>query len=184
MDDALWERVQARRTQVRDTLPVSPDGSRSLMRGRNGALHSKNLFVGFLRCGTCGGAITVIYGRPGEIRYGCSRSHRNGLAACTNRLTVRAQVVDTHLLDGLRSELLRAETVRYISGELTYSIERSMRPRLRSRAREQTAQRLQRLVAAIESGFIPSGATIGESADGSPDAELMHWRNRRISVSP
>ena len=52
---------------MRAAIPVSPDGARTLMRGRNGALHSKNLFVGFLRCGTCGGAITVIYGRPGEV---------------------------------------------------------------------------------------------------------------------
>jgi site-specific DNA recombinase len=157
VDDALWRRVEARRSQVRESLPVSPDGRRTLMRGRNGALHSKHLFVGFLRCGGCVGAITVIYGRPGEVRYGCSRSHRNGLAACDNRLTVREQVVDRHLLAGLRAALLHSETVRYITAELTRALNRLMdeRPRLEAEvraARDQAAQRLHRLIAAIENG--------------------------------
>jgi hypothetical protein len=82
------------------------------------------LFVGFLRCGICDGAVTVIYGRPGEVRYGCSRSHRNGLVACDNRLTVRSNVVHEHLLAGLRSELTRPNTIRYITSALTTALNR------------------------------------------------------------
>ncbi|PYR47900.1 MAG: hypothetical protein DMF89_17540 [Acidobacteria bacterium] len=39
-------------------------------------------------------------------------------------MTVRAQVVDTHLLAGLRAALLRPETVRYITGEFTRALNR------------------------------------------------------------
>jgi hypothetical protein len=140
-------------------------------------LHSKNLFVGFLRCGICGWAITVIYGRPGEVRYGCSQSHRNGLAACPNRLTVRGQLVDTHLLAGLRRELLRPETVRYIAAELTRALNRLIddRPQVEAdarAARDQAAQRLQRLIAAIESGVAPD--TLAD-AIRARQADVARW---------
>jgi site-specific DNA recombinase len=196
VDDALWRRVQARRAQVRDVLPVSSDGRRTLMRGRNGSLYSKNLFVGFLRCGICGGSVTAIYGRPGEVRYGCLRSHKNGRAACENRLSVRAKVVDTYLLAGLRHELLRPETLRYITSELTRALNWLVdeRPRLEVEvrtAREQTAQRLQRLIAAIENGVAANtlAAAIGErQADlARLDAQLQDFSeplHQRLAVIP
>jgi site-specific DNA recombinase len=169
VSDDLWRQVAQRRAQFRELLPLRPDGTRGLMRGRHGVLQSPHLFVGFLKCGICGGAITVVYGRRGMVRYGCSRSHKNGIAACDNRLTVRKQVVDAHLLEVLRRELLRPETVRYISGELTRALNRVLdeRPQRESelrKAREQAARGLQRLIAAIERGVDPSSlaATIRE----------------------
>jgi DNA invertase Pin-like site-specific DNA recombinase len=152
----LWRQVQARRAEVSAAVPMRADGRR-LMRGRHGTLHSKHLFVGFMRCSVCGGAVTCLYGRPGAVRYGCSRSQKDGVQACDNRLTVRSQVVDTALLAGLRLELRRPETVQYVVGALTQALNRLIdeRPRVAEEvrlARDQAVQRLQRLITAIEQG--------------------------------
>jgi hypothetical protein len=37
----------------------------------------------------------------------CVQPWRNGIGACSNRLTIRAKIVDAHLLEGHRAELLR-----------------------------------------------------------------------------
>jgi hypothetical protein len=92
---------------------------RGLMRGKNAALHSRHLFSGFLRCGICGGAITVVSGGRGTPRYGCLRHSKNGDSACTNRLTIRAKIADGVLLEGLQAELLRPTTVAFITDRLT-----------------------------------------------------------------
>lgn len=184
ISDDLWRRVQERREQVRRSLPLSSMGTGTLMRGRS-ALHSKHLFVGFMRCGLCGGAVTVMYGRPGMVRYGCSRSHRNGVAACVNRLTVRAALTDEHLLAGVQEELLQPATVRYITSALTASLNRVIdeRPRLESElrtAREQAAQRLQRLIEAIESG-IPAQTLTAAIAGRQSELEQLDTQLASLS---
>jgi site-specific DNA recombinase len=100
VSDELWRRGEERRFAVKS--PPSDDPTRRLMRGRNAALHSPHLFSGFMKCGTCGGAVVVVTGGYGSPRYGCFRSWRNGVDACSNRLTIRAKVADAHLLTGLK----------------------------------------------------------------------------------
>ena len=63
IDDATWSAVQARIAVMRTLFPA-----KGLMRGKNAALHSKHLFSGFLTCGRCGGAITIVSGGAGSPR--------------------------------------------------------------------------------------------------------------------
>jgi DNA invertase Pin-like site-specific DNA recombinase len=154
----LWDAAQQRFREVRSVTATASD--RPLMRGRNAALHSPNLFSGFMRCGICGGSVTAVCSGKGSPRYGCARSWRNGVTDCPNRLTVRVKVVDPLLLEQLREQLLAPETIAYLSTALTTALNQTIdeRPRLLAQARttrEETAQRLQRLVDAIESGIAP-----------------------------
>jgi hypothetical protein len=196
IDPALWDRVQARRHEVRNALPPASPGTPRLMRGRNAALYSKNLFSGFMRCAACGGAITAVNSGNGSPRYGCSRSHRNGLTACPNRLTIRAKVADPLLLTGLRAELVNPATIRYVIDTLTAALnqvidERPQRETETRAAREQAVQRLQRLVDAIEQGVSPVtlAAAIAEreaeiarlDAQLTPLGGSLH---RRLAVIP
>lgn len=153
----LWDRVQKRRASIRAVLTAS--GTRTLMRGRNATLHSKYLFSGFMRCATCGSKITVIHGgsRGSEPRYGCYQSWRNGVSSCANRLTVRATLTDDALLAGLRAEILKPATVKYVADALALEVSRRLTDRPRREAdartaRERAGERLQRLVRAIEDG--------------------------------
>jgi hypothetical protein len=157
--EELWNRVQARRRDIRQSLPESTGAT--LMRGRHAALYSRHLFAGFMRCGVCGGAVTIVTGGYGSPRYGCQMSWRQGVAICPNRVTIRARVVDDRLLTALKAELLAPATVKYITDALAEALNRRIdeRPRLEAEtrtAREQAQQRLQRLVDAIEQGVAPA----------------------------
>jgi DNA invertase Pin-like site-specific DNA recombinase len=159
LSEELWTRVQARRRHVRQSLPEVTGGT--LMRGRHAALYSRHLFAGFMRCGVCGGAVTIVTGGYGSPRYGCQMSWRQGVAVCTNRVTIRAKIVDERLLTALKAELIAPATVKYITDLLAKELNRRIdeRPRLEAEtraAREEVEKRVQRLVEAIEHGIAPA----------------------------
>jgi len=191
----LWDRVATRRAEVRGTLPA--DTGHTLMRGRNAALHSRALFSGFIRCATCGGAIVLVSGGHGSPRYGCRQAWRNDV--CSNKLTVRAKVADAHLLERLRSKLLEPATVAYVTEAVSAALSRHVDDRDQQLAdahteRDQIAQRLERLIHAIENGA-PSAALNGPIAKWQAElgrldtkmadlAELPETTARRLAVMP
>jgi DNA invertase Pin-like site-specific DNA recombinase len=194
VSDVLWSRVRARRAAVRATLqPQSRDG---LMRGRNAALHSRHLFSGFMRCGQCDGPIVVVTGGYGSPRYGCLKSWHHGRPHCANRVTTRAKIVDAHLLAALKRELLAPGTVQYVTDTLSRAINARIanRPQLLAdaqRERQDTKERLQRLVDAIENG-VPASSVAGaiserqgaiERLDGTI-AALSEPLHQRLAVMP
>jgi DNA invertase Pin-like site-specific DNA recombinase len=194
ISEDLWNRVAARRQQVRTILPDAT--GRTLMRGRDAALYSPHLFSGFMTCAVCGGAMTIVSGGLGTPRYGCPRSWRNGTTACTNRLTVRASLVDQALLERLRAELMAPETVRYIADSLAKALNQRVdqRPQLQAEtaaALEQGRERLQRLIDAIENG-VPAASVAGAIADRQADIERLSVRladfdepiEHRLAVMP
>lgn len=194
VSEDLWSLVQARRASIRSTLPTRTGST--LMRGRDAALYSRHLFSGFMTCGTCGGAVVVVTGGHGSSRYGCLRSWRNGTDLCSNRLTVRAKVVDGMLLGRLRHELTAPATVRYISETLATALNARIdhRPQLRadaSAALEQARHRLQRLIDAIEQG-VPATTVSGAIAQRQVEiarftatvAELDEPLEQRLAVMP
>ncbi len=174
VSDDLWNQVLARRTAVRQALPAD---ARPLMRGKNAALHSPHLFSGFMTCGSCGGAVVTVTGGHGSPRYGCLRSWRNGTAVCTNRVSMRAKIVDAHLLTALRRELLEPATVQYVTDALGRALNDRIanRPQLLAdaeRERLEARQRVQRLIAAIESG-IPASTVGSALAERQADLERL-----------
>ena len=195
VSEELWQGAQERRALVRRTLPAQT--GRTLMRGRDAALYSRHLFSGFMTCATCHGAIVIVTGGRGSPRYGCLRSWRNGVDACSNRLTIRAKVADAYLLAGLKAELSAPQTVRYVADALATAMNHRIddRPRLLSDARdarEQASQRLQRLVDAIEQGVAPATLTDAINARQAEltrlDAELVDLGDdplrQRLAVMP
>jgi site-specific DNA recombinase len=152
IDDATWDAVQARRAVIQGkTAP------RGLMRGRIAALHSRHLFSGFLRCGVCSGAITVVSGGYGSPRYGCQRASKQGAASCRNRLTIRAKVADAALLAGLQAYLLKPTTIEYLTAALSSRLNAALDERPKQRAvklaeRDALERKLAHLVRAIEDG--------------------------------
>jgi site-specific DNA recombinase len=150
----IWARVQARRAA---TLAKARQHGSALLRGRGGAMQSRHLFSGFMQCAVCNGSISVVSGSNGNPRYGCQQAWKHGPAACTNRLDIRATLADAVLLKGLQAELLRPETLEYITEQLALALNAvaSERPQAREnlqRAKETAAQRLKNLVDAVEAG--------------------------------
>ena len=114
ISDELWERTQAARKELREAV-ASKGG---LGRGKSGKHYSRHLFSGFTRCGECGGAITSVRGGKGSPRFGCAKSWQNGTSSCSNRLTIRIKVAEPQILSKLQGELLKPQTLAYMTERL------------------------------------------------------------------
>jgi hypothetical protein len=160
ISDDLWQRSQARRREHTRATDKRRHGG-NLISGRVGSLHGKALFTGFMTCGVCGGTISLVNSRTvngvSYSYFGCYDAHRNGVAGCSNRVTARAEHADPILLSRIQSELTRPETVDYVMGQLTAALRKVSertpgdRETLMAR-RDQTKQKVQRLLAALEHG--------------------------------
>ena len=72
-------------------------GNTGLARGQQKQVY---LFSGLLRCGECGGSITLVGGRANKSRseYGCSLHAQRGTAVCSNDTLVRRDHLESQLL--------------------------------------------------------------------------------------
>jgi site-specific DNA recombinase len=97
LDDALWDEVKTRQKATRSTVVENRE-----VRSER-ARRPVYLFSGLLRCGPCGGGYVLV----GARHYGCANSRNRG--TCTNRLTIRRDVLEATVLDGLREHLMHPD---------------------------------------------------------------------------
>lgn len=84
------------------------------------------LFSGLLRCGECGGSVTLVGGRMNKSRseYGCSLHAQRGNAICTNDAMVQRDRLESQLITGLQREVLREDVIDYVIVALQEELER------------------------------------------------------------
>ncbi|MEP7314196.1 MAG: recombinase family protein, partial [Pseudomonadota bacterium] len=104
IDDALWQRVLARRERaaVRGAM-ISAKCSRIDNTGRGGP---KYAFSGLLRCGVCASSMVIVGGTKGWRAYGCSGHKDGGPAVCSNAISVRQTLLEARLVAPLKTDLL------------------------------------------------------------------------------
>jgi site-specific DNA recombinase len=89
----IWDKAQAIKAKY-----ASQRGNKRQTR--------KRLLTGLVRCGCCGGGMTII----GRERYACSARREQG--TCTNATSIKAQELEQRVFNGLQSILLgREETM-------------------------------------------------------------------------
>jgi len=100
----LWERVKARQATLtraptsQATAPALPFFAQQ---------RPRYLLTGKMTCGSCGAS----YAKSGKSRFGCQGAAKKGPTWCGNRLTIRQDELDTRVLAGLSSEMLRDDVV-------------------------------------------------------------------------
>ena len=177
VSDELWDRVQTRRAEVRQEFKLRE--GQPLVRGKNAALYSKHLFSGLLRCGVCEGAITVVAGGRGKLRYGCSRAWRSGRAGCTNRITIQACVVDRILLERLRAELQRPGMVAHLAAASLQRARRRAPGCAEGGEAPERADRRRRALVRAESGAVPGTWSRGPTAAATDGQGALSAHGRR-----
>lgn len=129
IDESLWGSAQARfqRTHAKG-------------RGRPpGTGQQPYLLSGLLRCGVCGGSMTVV-GRKAKAgvsyaRLGCTAHSSRGASICANALSISERKASAALIDALRSKFSRPELVeRFVA-----SFEQRVAERQREAAQVPTA---------------------------------------------
>lgn len=76
------------------------------------------LLSGLLVCGQCSGG----YSKINTDRYGCSTSRNKGTCVCSNKITIKADVLEDAVLKALETHLMRDELVQVFCEEYQKSL--------------------------------------------------------------
>jgi len=108
---ALWERVQERRKEVRRSWPGGK-GQRGFSRNQRGREHHfpTHLLSGTMTCGKCGAAIAQVSGKAGGY-YGCLGAAKG---ACDNRVLVRRKLAEQIILGAVIEQISCPAQVSYV----------------------------------------------------------------------
>lgn len=99
IDDELWQQVKQRQAGV------SAKSGKNRGDNMQKARRAKHLFSGLVRCGRCGGNVTV----RGTGYYGCAKNKEK--AKCDNGRSIKISAVEERVLSGLRGHLMAPERV-------------------------------------------------------------------------
>ncbi|WP_454798767.1 recombinase family protein [Novosphingobium lindaniclasticum] len=104
IDDDLWQAVKARQTSQRIEFTSSIEGENAAAK-----LHMqrrpKSLLSGLLVCGACNGPVSL----RGQDRFACS-AHASR-RSCSNARSIKREVLEARVLEGLRHRLMAPEIV-------------------------------------------------------------------------
>lgn len=83
IDDETWAAAKARQTAMR-ALRGKPEPGKSTLAATRANRRRKYLLSGLVRCGLCGGPMTIAGGNPkaGGRRYYCANAREKGAAVC------------------------------------------------------------------------------------------------------
>jgi len=104
--EEVWDAVKDRQQSIRKTLTADGNGVRS-----ERARRPKYLLSGLLRCDVCGGG----YSKINRHHYGCSTARNRG--TCDNLLSIRRDILEENILEGLRNKLMHSDLVAEFANE-------------------------------------------------------------------
>ena len=152
VDDALWERVKKRQAAVREQ---SASIRAALHRNARTGAGPKYLFSGLLACARCGSNFVIC----GANAYGCASNVARGAAVCDNRKRVSRRLVESRLLQAIKTELFKPEAIELFVAETTRLLReaaRSHKPVLDEVTKQLAAaeRQVENLLDAIRAGII------------------------------
>jgi site-specific DNA recombinase len=155
IDEQLWDLVKERQRASRSEVMTTDNGVRS-----ERARRPRYLFSGLLRCGTCVGGFSKI----SQSHYGCSSARNKG--TCNNLLTIRRDVLEVKVLDGLKHQLMHPDLVRTFVDEFRRELnrqawEQDARRGWTTRDFQKTERDIGKLIEAIKAG-VPGAAVKDE----------------------
>ncbi|MBM9400850.1 recombinase family protein [Gluconacetobacter azotocaptans] len=114
VDQELWEAAKARQVSTTWNQRTRGSGAHPL----NDLRRPRHLFTAMTRCGCCGGGFSMI----SKNLLGCSTARNKG--TCDNRLTIRRDVMEKSVLNGLRTRLMDPLLVKEFCEEFTREVNR------------------------------------------------------------
>ena len=107
----LWERVRARREDVRGIWPGGK-GRRGFSEKQGGRVRAfpEYLLSGAMVCGECGRSVVLVSGK-GDGYYGCVAARNEG---CDNRVKVPRLLAEKIIVDALQQRLADAPAIQYV----------------------------------------------------------------------
>ncbi len=102
VEQAIWERVQARLAVIADSPRAQAIKQTRFWEHRR----PKHLLTGLIQCGCCGAAMSSV----GKDYLACPSARRKG--SCDNTGSIRREIVESMVLDGLRDHMMEPDLVQ------------------------------------------------------------------------
>ena len=157
IDSALFEQVRIRR-ESRAPSQISPS-----------ILSSPTLMTGLIKCGECGGSMTLATGKSGRYKYyKCTSRKNKGNHVCSSG-NLPMEKTDQQVLSQLAEKVFTPQRVQTMMTALRQRIKNSKETQQEqindlNRQLKQTEERQHRLLDAIETGIIDLDETIQSRA--------------------
>ena len=152
VDDELWNRVQARLGDIRESPRVAKARESRFWERRR----ARHLLTGLVKCGCCGSSLAAV----GRDYLACPSARSRG--TCDNRKGIRRDHLEALVLDGLKERLMQPDMVREFVAAFNEEINRGRRDQelaIEARRRElaRIAAKLDGLTNAIADGLRTPG---------------------------
>ncbi len=144
IDQATWDAVQARhRVQTKQPTRKTRDGR-----------YHEHLLSGLLRCGTCGGPMSIV-GRKYEnglswASYGCSVNQSRGESVCPNKKTVSERIADQTVLALLSSAVRSKDFKNWVRDSMALAARQHSKNKAANDAVARLEKDVQTQTAAVE----------------------------------
>ena len=152
IEQPLWDKVQGRLAEIRDTPGVQKALLRKFWLNRR----PKHLLTGLVHCGVCGSPLAA----GGRDYLCCSAARR--LGTCTNRKGIRRGTLEGLILDALKDNLMHPDLVAEFIKEFHAEVNRQRRDAelslvLKRRELDDVRRKLDGLIEAIADGLRAPG---------------------------
>ncbi|MCG4253720.1 recombinase family protein [Acetobacter senegalensis] len=114
IEQDLWDAVKARQSKTTWSQKSRGTGVHPL----NALQRPTHLLTGLIKCGCCGGGFSMI----SKSHLGCSTARNKG--TCDNRLTIRRDVLEKSVLNGLRTQMMDPALFKEFCDEFTREVNR------------------------------------------------------------
>jgi len=114
IEQDLWDAVKERQSKMTWSQKNRGSGVHPL----NALQRPTHLLTGLIKCGCCGGGFSMI----SKHHLGCSTARNKG--TCENRLTIRRDVLEKSVLNGLRTQMMDPALFKEFCDEFTREINR------------------------------------------------------------
>ncbi|GBQ11766.1 recombinase family protein [Acetobacter cibinongensis] len=114
IEQDLWDAVKARQSKTTWSQKSRGTGVHPL----NALQRPTHLLTGLIKCGCCGGGFSMI----SKNHLGCSTARNKG--TCDNRLTLRRDVLEKSVLNGLQTQMMDPALFKEFCDEFTREVNR------------------------------------------------------------
>ncbi|WP_029606378.1 recombinase family protein [Kozakia baliensis] len=114
IEQGLWDAVKARQSKTTWSQKSRGTGTHPL----NALQRPTHLLTGLIKCGCCGGGFSMI----SKHHLGCSTARNKG--TCENRMTIRRDVLEKSVLNGLRTQMMDPALFNEFCDEFTHEVNR------------------------------------------------------------
>jgi Recombinase zinc beta ribbon domain len=147
IDDALWQRVKDRQTEIGFKVARNEGGN-----ALNRAHRRKFLLSGLLTCGCCGSGYTIV----GKDAYGCRR-HR-GMGNCSSGARISRTEVERRIMTALKEKLIAPDLIAEFTRAYQEEVNRlaasaGSRRADRERQLKTIERKIQAIMEAVEKGL-------------------------------